>query len=480
MQKTSQDEKLRSVAKKVLEMRRDLEPHKFFVPNSFQKRILTSSIKERWAFCGNGIGKTVMLCIQGVFHLTGEYPDWFPAALRCKIPSRGGMSTTTFTNAMEKGLIEELKNWCPGGVGKKKRDRFHWDSRMKRMTDKKTGSVLDLFSYDQDPKDWAGPSKDYWLWDEHGTHKHYQEAKRSLRGFPGIFCAGLTPTEGMSWEFDVIYDRADDTNLSVFRGNTLENSANLPDDYEDTLTSGLNEEEKRMRLEGEFIELSGLVYPQFNHSVHVCDAFDVFSGEAANWPKYMAIDPGYRNPCGAVWATVDPDGQLYFYREYYEAKRTIPENARFIAEAMDEREALIYALIDPIVRGHDLSNHQTQLEQWEDAFVAIGKTWPIYPGDNDVDAGIEAVRGRLVDRTIHFFPDMINTFKEFRRYVHQSHRYKSVRELNSKEKPKSFMDHLLDCCRYMIMDDPQFFRLDDKSKVDTIGGIDQMSGRTGY
>lgn len=465
MTKTAERRKL---AQDILDIRRKLEPNKFFVPNPSQLPILKSPIMEKWIFGGNGLGKTAMDCIIAISHMTGEYPEWFPENLRATVPSHGGFSTTTFTNAIEKGLIDEFSVWCPGGMGSSQDRRFKWDSRRKRLTDKMTGSCLDFFSYDQDPRDWAGPTKDYWLWDEHGTFKHYQEAKRSLRGEPGCFFGTLTPTEGMTWEFEIIYEQADGKQLEVFRGKTADNSKNLREGYMSDLIRGLSEDEAQMRLYGDFIELSGLVYPEADYTPqtgHFCDAFDVNNGDQCGWPKVLVIDPGYRNPCAAIWATVDPDGQLWGYREYYKEKCTVIENAQNIVEMTPKGEAIQYVVIDPAAKGHDLTSHKTVLEQFEEAFFTLERSWPIYPADNEVDAGIAAVRTRLKEHTIHFFSDMTNTMKEFRRYVHQSQRYKSITEKNKKEKPKEYMDHLMDCVRYLVMDDPVYYEVGAKQPL---------------
>ena len=466
----------KEIAAKVLELRRDLEPHKFFIPNDSQMPCMSSSVPERWSMCGNGSGKTASLVLQGVWHLTGDYPDWFPEKMKCKLPSNGAFSTTTFTNATEKGLIYEFQKWCPGGLGRTKTRRFRWDTRMKRISDKKTGSVIDFFSYDQDPKDWAGPTKDYWLWDEHGSHDHYQEAKRALRGSPATFCAGLTPVQGISWELDLVVEQEDGVRLQVFRGRTIDNKANLPEDYLETLTRGLTEDQKRIRLFGDFIELSGLVYPEFDIIVHSCDEFDVNKDEYTTWPKILIIDPGYRNPCARLWCAVSPDRQLYFYREYYVEKRTAPENAEALVEMTPEDEGIVYVLIDPA--GHDMTTHKTVTELYEDTFHNLGHNWPVYPAEKDKTAGISNVRARLQDRTIHFFPGLVHTFKEFRRYVHQSQRYRSLLERNKKEKPKEYYDHLMDCCRYAIMDDPNYW--DVTQKETNKSSVVQFNARTGY
>lgn len=470
----------RALAKEMLGIRRHLEPHKFFLPNPAQKPILESPAMEKWIFGGNGLGKTAMDCVIAIWHMTGDYPKWFPENLRAELPSHGAMSTTTFTNAIEKGLIDEFSKWCPGGLGNAQHCRFKWDSRRKRIIDKVTGSVLDFFSYDQDPRDWAGPTKDYWLWDEHGTFKHYQEAKRALRGKPGHFFGTLTPTEGMTWEFEIVYEQADGQQLAVFGGKTSDNDANLREGYKEGLVRGLSEEEAKMRLTGAFLELSGLVYPQFDHTPttgHICDAFPVNEGEACSWPKLLVIDPGYRNPCAALWLTVDPDEEIYFYREYYEVKCTVKENAKNLVEATPLGEPIEYVLIDPSVKGHELSTHETLLQQFEDAFLELDRSWPLYPANNEKTAGLAAVRTRLQEKTVHFFPDLANTFKEFRRYVHQSQRYKSITEKNKKEAPKEYMDHLMDCVRYAIMDDPVYYEVGSTPEKVEIG---VLNVRTGY
>ena len=89
----------------------------------------------------------------------------------------------------------------------------------------------------------------------------------------------------------------------------------------------LSEASQNARLFGMFTSQSGLVYPEFDRSVHVCKPFEI----PAHWPRDMSIDFGVRNPFACLWIAHDQDKDvLYVYREYYKTEKTTLENGRMI------------------------------------------------------------------------------------------------------------------------------------------------------
>lgn len=79
---------------------------------------------------------------------------------------------------------------------------------------------------------------------------------------------------------------------------------------------------QRMR-HGLWVAADGLVYEEWDESIHLIDAFDV----PMSWRRVWTIDFGYSNPTVVQWWAIDPDGRAYLYRELYLSRRTVDQIA---------------------------------------------------------------------------------------------------------------------------------------------------------
>ena len=61
-----------------------------------------------------------------------------------------------------------------------------------------------------------------------------------------------------------------------------------------------------------------LLYPEFNYDINVCAPFPI----PHDWTRRMAIDPHKRRPHAFLWMAVSPDGDHYYYREYWPSRIT--------------------------------------------------------------------------------------------------------------------------------------------------------------
>ena len=79
------------------------------------------------------------------------------------------------------------------------------------------------------------------------------------------------------------------------------------------MLKGLPDELRRAWLDGDWDVYYGQYFSQWRYDVHVVEPFHIPS----NWYRYRAIDYGYRAPFAVVWLAVDPDNNVYLYRDYY-------------------------------------------------------------------------------------------------------------------------------------------------------------------
>lgn len=88
--------------------------------------------------------------------------------------------------------------------------------------------------------------------------------------------------------------------------------------------------EGRAILYGEFHEVSGLVFDDWDRSIHVIEPFEV----PKTWTFFRYHDHGRKEPNAAILVAVSPDEVYYIVAEYYERDKEISENAAEIIQRM--------------------------------------------------------------------------------------------------------------------------------------------------
>ena len=129
-------------------------------------------------------------------------------------------------------------------------------------------------------------------------------------------------------------------------------------------------------LLGRWAAAEGLVYPEWDETVHIIDAMP--AGWEA-WPRYRSIDFGFTNPFVCGWWATDPDGRLYLYREIYRTQRTVADHAQDIIRLSGAEK------YSATVADHDAEDRAT--------LAAAGIV--TIPAKKSVTVGIQAVTERL-------------------------------------------------------------------------------------
>ncbi|MBD0743586.1 terminase large subunit domain-containing protein [Streptomyces sp. CBMA152] len=111
-------------------------------------------------------------------------------------------------------------------------------------------------------------------------------------------------------------------------------------EYADDLKA-LPEKLRRAFLDGDWESFMGQALSEWRHERHTIAPIAL----PASWRRYVGIDWGYTAPWCVLWAAVDEDGRVWFYRELYATQVGEAEQARRIlaAEAADEQVAARYA-----------------------------------------------------------------------------------------------------------------------------------------
>jgi hypothetical protein len=127
----------------------------------------------------------------------------------------------------------------------------------------------------------------------------------------------------------------------------------------DAFSSSLSEDQIESRRYGRFKSNSGLVYPEFDPSIHVLSEPISLPSE---YQDIISIDPGLNNPLSAHWYMVDFDGNVYVVAEHFEAGKDVSYHAKRIKEISNslgwkvDKHGRVYALIDSAANQKTLSS----------------------------------------------------------------------------------------------------------------------------
>jgi hypothetical protein len=216
----------------------------------------------------------------------------------------------------------------------------------------------------------------------------------------------------------------------------------------DILMAGLDDDERRARLHGQYVQRGGLIYPHFNEAIHVIDPIEPQQFNPKNWLHFAMMDHGLNNPTAWHWAAVDREGRMVIYDEYHMAGEVVKTHAaNVLAINAQHKVAPSYSVGDPTIRNRDPITGTSVLIEYVDHGV------PIILGNNDVLAGIDVVRRRFghanVPPTLLITrnnPNLIWELKRYRWALWANRKMDSQK--NKKEEPNKKDDHHVDAVRY--------------------------------
>lgn len=199
------------------------------------------------------------------------------------------------------------------------------------------------------------------------------------------------------------------------------------------------------RKYGRFCTREGLVYPEFDESVHVIEPFPI----PAAWQDNISIDPGLKNPLSAHWYAVDYDGNVYVVAEHYRAGEDIDYHANAIHEMSTKlgwkRDAggRLSALIDSAAGQRTLASVKSVSELFYERNILVNPRV-----NKDMFSGIERVKSYLNTRNglpnLYIFSSCPQMIREIKGYF-----------WGSGENPEKHDDHAMDELRYYLMSRPK-------------------------
>jgi phage terminase large subunit len=191
------------------------------------------------------------------------------------------------------------------------------------------GSRIHYMSYDQGWETFQGVGNiDQAHMDEEGERRIYIELLRSVIDAGGRFILTMTPTKGLTWVYDDIYEKADtDQTITHWTMNFLDNTF-ISQENKDFWLSQLGQDEKTYRVYGLFHMLEGAVFKEFDPTRHIVDVPPI----PWHWRKMKGVDFGWDHPFVCLWMALTPITNAQIYQEHFQSAWLLGAHAKKIQE----------------------------------------------------------------------------------------------------------------------------------------------------
>lgn len=306
-------EKLQLAKALVEKERRVIEnPLKYAEQHPKQKEVSASHKAIRALFWGNRVGKTEWGAQETVKVALGDH-DWIPPGeIWVFSPSFDEQKDTTQkklerylpkskildTTWLRKGIVKEWKIDAGGG-------------RVSKITFK---------SYEQGREKAQGAGKVLIWFDEEPPHDIWEECfVRTEAGIPLHIILTMTAIKGMTWVYNEIYLNTSNPDIFVSEAGWDDNPW-LTEEQKAQMGRGLTPQALKVRRDGKFVKMVGLVCSWFIRSTHVVDIKELPPGDT-----YYGNDFGFSAPNAGLWVRIDREFNWWVFDGFYRKGLTNPQ-----------------------------------------------------------------------------------------------------------------------------------------------------------
>ncbi|MCL2483930.1 MAG: terminase family protein, partial [Firmicutes bacterium] len=375
-----------------------------------------SKKKNRWVFGGNRSGKTECGAVEVVWLARGIHPHkknkkrtvgWVVSVSR---EVQRDVAQTKILHYLNKRWIREIVMHD----GKKDFPEAGIIDYILIETKKGGVSKIGFKSLDQGREKFQGTSLDYVWFDEEPTEEVYRECKMRVLDKNGYIFGTMTPLKGLTFVYDEVY--LNKNNSSEMWHIFMEWGDNpfLPKEAVEELTATLATDELESRRYGKFRASTGLVYTEFEETVHVIEPFSI----SPEWHDILSIDPGLNNPLACLFFAIDFDDNVYVIGEHYEAKKDIGYHvekifalAKSLGWSKFDRQNRLESFIDSAANQRTLASQKSVSELFGEQGILTNSRV-----NKDVFSGINIVKRYLDKRKIFIFKNCTNLIRELKSY----------------------------------------------------------------
>lgn len=402
--------------------------------------------RNRWVFGGNRSGKTECGAVETVWLARGIHPYR---------QNRKDVScwVVSLSNQVQRDVAQQkiLSYLDPT-----------WIVEVAMNSGKKTGLEYGVIDYiviknvfgglskigfkscEAGREKFQGTSLDFVWFDEEPPKDIYDECKMRVLDRKGEIFGTMTPLKGLTFIYEEIYLNKYDSDEVWCEFMEWADNPYLDEGETELMQRTMSEETLNSRRYGKFNSAVGLVYPEFDPSVHVIEPFDV----PYEWQDTMSIDPGLNNPLSCHWYAVDYDGNVYVVAEHYAKGMDVFWHADKIKEKCrllnwhTDSTGNYHALIDSAANQRTLASSKSVAELFCENGISVNTKV-----NKDVFSGINRVKGYLMplDKKprLFIFSNCTNMIREIKSYW-----------WGENDMPKKIDDHSMDELRYYISSRP--------------------------
>lgn len=359
-----------------------------YEPHKKQAWFHAKNVKLRLYIGGNRSGKTYGSVAEDIWWASGTHPH-------IEIPKeqiRGRVVGVDFDRGVKEILLPLFKILCPpsylrGGAWEKA-----WEARGNGgvLHFDYYNSYIEFMSYEQSVEKFAGTSRHFIHYDEEPPQAIFNECQARLVDTNGSAWISMTPVDGMTWVYDLIYNPAQesDDKRILLKGNEeigpvwetdtprrvriievgMNENPHLSDEAREEFLANLDPDERAARSKGHFVQTAGKVFKQFSVETHVTDeVFDPHEMQQRGWQIYTSTDHGWNAPTAWLWHAVAPDGEVVTFGEHYKSEMTIEEHAAFVHAKEAEWKLSVEDIIrtgDPAMNQHTAVTGTTVIQEY--------------------------------------------------------------------------------------------------------------------
>jgi len=423
-----------------------------YLPHTKQELFHKSTSKGTMFLGGNRSGKTVGGAVEMIYRAKGEHPyKYVPPA-----PTRLRSVSVDLQQGVQGIVIPELAKWMPPSLLKNGSWDDSYNKQMRRLS-LLNGSFIEFLSYDQDTDKHAGTSRHGIWFDEEPPKDIFTENMARLVDTGGQWWLTMTPVEGLTWTYEDLYlNKSED--IKVIEVDMDENPHLNPVEIEAFL-GALSKEERQARKTGRYISKTGMVYANHLKEIHTVPPVSGKKLQEAGELIFCSMDHGFTNPTAFLWYSVNKDGRIIVFDEYYQTQRTVEQNAKAILQKNSELGVFPqYYVGDPSIRNVDPITATSVLIEYTKNGI------PIILGNNDQKAGINLVIQRLkgpegtepyTHPTLYITENCVSLLWEMQKLRWGAwYSKKMQQDRNAKEEQHKKDDHACDALRYGVASRP--------------------------
>ncbi len=403
--------------------------------------------RNRWVFGGNRSGKTECGAVECIWILRGIHPyrknikDAFGWAVSLSAQVQRDVAQAKILKYLPKSWIADITMLS----GRKDNPASGVIDQIKIKNVFGGVSTLGFKSCDQGREKFQGSSLNFVWFDEEPPQDIYDECLMRVMDRRGDIFGTMTPLKGKTFVYTEIYLNRRNNPEIWHECMTWEDNPYLPKKEAKLLEGALCSGSLDARKYGKFSDGAGLVYPEFDESVHVVEPFAV----PREWQDNISIDPGLNNPLSAHWYCVDWDGNVYVVAEHFASGKDVDYHAQAIKEISaklgwkTDGRGRVRALIDSAANQRTLASVKSVSELFAEKGVLVDTNV-----DKDIFSGISRVKSFLKrgngEGNLYIFSSCVNMIEEFRGYAWANG-----------DAPVKRDDHCMDELRYYIMTRPK-------------------------